>query len=165
MSGIGGCLGARDRLANLILTPQTNTLLKPFLAKVLWYVMDLSIIIVDWKSADYLWLCLRGIQETLKTLRHDVIVIDNASYDGAEEMIRKEYPTVKFLQSSENLGFARANNLAFKASSGKSILFLNPDTEVLAVSPYHLQLGTGSGVAQEAIPEDEDVGDAGIILG
>jgi len=92
--------------------------------------MDLSIIIVNWKSADYLRQCLRSIHETVRNVSFEVIVIDNASYDGSETMVRKEYPSVRFIQSSENLGFARANNHAFKASSGKFILFLNPDTEV-----------------------------------
>jgi N-acetylglucosaminyl-diphospho-decaprenol L-rhamnosyltransferase len=94
--------------------------------------MDLSIIIVNWNSKDYLAKCLESIYSNIKSLQYEVIVIDNASYDGADEIINKEYPSVRFIQSSENLGFARANNMAFKASTGSTVLFLNPDTEVRA---------------------------------
>jgi N-acetylglucosaminyl-diphospho-decaprenol L-rhamnosyltransferase len=106
--------------------------------------MDLSIIIVNWNSADYLRQCLRSIQETVKNLKYEVIVIDNASYDGSEALIRKEYPSAMFIQSNENLGFARANNEAFRASSGGTLLFLNPDTEVLGdtIEVLHGQLKT-----------------------
>jgi N-acetylglucosaminyl-diphospho-decaprenol L-rhamnosyltransferase len=104
--------------------------------------MDLSIIIVNWNSADYLRQCLRSIRETVKNLNYEVIVIDNASYDSANEIITREFPSERFIQSKVNLGFARANNQAYKASSGKSVLFLNPDTEVLgdAIEVLHDQL-------------------------
>ena len=104
--------------------------------------MDLSIIIVNWNSADYLRKCLRSIHETVKNLNYEVNVIDNASYDGADAIIAQEFPSVRFIQSSKNLGFARANNEAFKASSGQSVVFLNPDTEVQgnAIESLHEQL-------------------------
>jgi len=104
--------------------------------------MDLSIIIVNWNSADYLRQCLSSINDTVKNLNYEIIVIDNASYDGSAEMLAKEYPSVKFIQSSKNLGFARANNQAFTASSGSCILFLNPDTEALgdAIEILHGQI-------------------------
>ena len=106
--------------------------------------MDLSIIIVNWNSKDYLAKCLESVYSCTKGLQYEVIVIDNASYDGAAEMVAREFPTVKFIQSSENLGFARANNQAFKASSGKYLLFLNPDTEVLdnSLATLHGQLNS-----------------------
>src|SRR5262249_12335433 len=61
----------------------------------------------------------------------EILVVDNASFDGCSEMIENEFPAVRFIQSHENLGFARANNLAFKHSTGRILLFLNPDTEVV----------------------------------
>jgi GT2 family glycosyltransferase len=60
-----------------------------------------------------------------------VIVVDNASWDGAAEMVMAEFPHVRFIQSETNLGFARANNLAFEHSVGKAVLLLNPDTEII----------------------------------
>src|ERR1022692_3083078 len=91
---------------------------------------DLSIVIVNWRSAAYLQKCLLGIFANGAGLSFEVLVIDNASYDGCAEMIAREFPRVRFLQSAENLGFARANNLAFQHSAGRILLFLNPDTEI-----------------------------------
>ena len=92
--------------------------------------MDLSIIIVNWNSVDYLRRCLESIYRQTTNLEFEVMVIDNASFDGSEELIRAEFPEVKFIQSTENIGFARANNLGFQHSTGEALLFLNPDTEV-----------------------------------
>ncbi|MGA2954104.1 MAG: glycosyltransferase family 2 protein [Thermodesulfobacteriota bacterium] len=93
--------------------------------------MDVSIIIVNWNSTDYLRECLVSITEGTKNVDFEVVVVDNASYDGSEKMIRREFPGVRFVQSHENGGFARANNLGFKHSSGKILLFLNPDTRII----------------------------------
>lgn len=93
--------------------------------------MDLSIIIVNWNSINYLRHCLKSILLETKGTDFEVIVIDNASYDGAEQVIATEFPRVKFVQNNQNKGFAKANNLAFKYSSGRILLFLNPDTEVI----------------------------------
>ena len=93
---------------------------------------DLSIIIVNWNSKGYLRKCLESVFSNQEGLgRFEVLVVDNASYDGCGEMIAREFPRVRFIQSTENLGFARANNLAFQRSSSRSLLFLNPDTEIV----------------------------------
>lgn len=94
-------------------------------------MMDLSIIIVNWNSRSFLHKCLASVCATLSGINFEVIVIDNASFDGSEDMVRKEYPDVKFIQSEENLGFAKANNLAAEYATGNAIVFLNPDTELV----------------------------------
>lgn len=91
---------------------------------------ELSIIIVNWNSANYLDTCIRTIRENTRGLRYEIIVVDNASYDGSEAVARRHGDSVRFFQSDENLGFARANNLGFRHSVGKTLLFLNPDTEI-----------------------------------
>jgi GT2 family glycosyltransferase len=93
--------------------------------------MDLSVIIVNWNSSEYLKKCLRSLYANLSDVEFEVIVVDNASYDGCGEMLRSEFPDVKFVQARENLGFAGANNLGFAHSSGDYLLFLNPDTEAI----------------------------------
>lgn len=93
-------------------------------------VIDLSIIIVNWKSAGYLRGCLASIYQHTRETRFEVIVVDNASDDGCEAMLAREFPDVGLIASAENLGFARANNLGFAASRGETLLFLNPDTEI-----------------------------------
>lgn len=92
--------------------------------------IDLSIIIVNWNSAAYLDACLRTIRENTAGLEYEIVVVDNASFDGSEEVARHHGKDIRFIQSRENLGFARANNLGVLHSTGKILLFLNPDTEI-----------------------------------
>jgi GT2 family glycosyltransferase len=101
--------------------------------------MDLSIIIVNWNSKDHLRKCLASVLAEARDLTYEIIVIDAASFDGSEEMVRKEFSPVKFIQSRGNLGFSKSNNRAFEASSGEYLLFLNPDTEVVgpAIQALH----------------------------
>lgn len=91
---------------------------------------DLSIVIVNWNSADYLQACLASLYRNVAGIQFEVVVVDNASHDGCEEMLGKEFPEVQFFTARQNLGFARACNLGYEHSRGKTILFLNPDTEV-----------------------------------
>ena len=93
-------------------------------------LIDISIIIVNWRSASYTRQCLRSIYAKAVSFQLEVIVVDNASYDGCKDIVETEFPQVTFIQSEQNLGFAGANNLGFSRSRGKKILFLNPDTEV-----------------------------------
>ena len=92
--------------------------------------VDLSIIIVNWNSARYVRKCLETVYARTRELRFEVVVVDNATYDGCGEMLAREFPDAVFIQSAENLGFARANNLGFEQARGGTLLFLNPDTEV-----------------------------------
>jgi len=92
--------------------------------------VELSIVIVNWKSRDYLRKCVASIYAGTSGIEFEIVVIDSASFDGAGEMLAKDFPKVRFIQSAENLGFSKANNRAFESASGRVILFLNPDTEV-----------------------------------
>lgn len=93
--------------------------------------IDLSIVIVNWNSKEYIYSCLKSIYKNTSGLKYEIIVVDNASFDGCDSMIKKYFPKVTYIQSEKNSGFARANNLGFKNSTGKVILFLNPDTELV----------------------------------
>jgi GT2 family glycosyltransferase len=92
--------------------------------------MDLSIIIVNWRSAVFVRGCLLSLRTAPPRCAVEVIVVDNASFDQCGELLAREFPEVKFLQNDCNLGFARANNLAAQRASGRILLFLNPDTEL-----------------------------------
>jgi len=104
--------------------------------------MDLSIIIVNWNSAGYVRQCLASLYKNTENLKFEIIVVDNASYDGCREMLKKEFPDVRYVQNEKNSGFSQANNLGCQVASGKNVLFLNPDTEIignaLAVMHAHL---------------------------
>jgi GT2 family glycosyltransferase len=93
--------------------------------------MDLSIIIVNWNSARYTLECISSILSTTHRLEYEIIVVDNASTDDSRHALSGALPRTKVILSPENVGFARANNLAVPESRGHTLLFLNPDTRVI----------------------------------
>jgi len=93
--------------------------------------IEVSIICVNWNSVDYLMECLPTIYEFTRNVKFEVIIVDNASPDGKAELLKERFPEISLIKSSKNLGFAGANNLGFLHSSGKYILFLNPDTKLI----------------------------------
>ena len=92
--------------------------------------MILSIIIVSWNTRQDLLRCLASIWADPPACSFEVLVFDNASKDGTTEAVSAEYPQVRLKVSSENLGFARANNGAASIAQGQFWLLLNPDTIV-----------------------------------
>jgi hypothetical protein len=92
--------------------------------------IDLSIIIVNHNSSEYVKACIRSIREKTSTIRFETVVVDNASFDGCGERLASEYPDIIFVQSQSNLGFGGANNLGARHSKAQVLLFLNPDTEL-----------------------------------
>lgn len=93
--------------------------------------MDVSVCIVNWNTRELLRHCLQSIRERTSGLALEVVVVDNASSDGSTEMVERDFPEVKLIASTENLGFARGSNLAAASSSGDFVLYLNPDTELV----------------------------------
>lgn len=92
---------------------------------------DLSIIILNYNTRDFLRDCLNSIKKAeSNTFSFETIVIDNASKDGSAAMVKKEYLEIKLIESKKNVGFAAGNNLGIPQSQGGYILFLNPDTKV-----------------------------------
>ncbi len=94
---------------------------------------DLSVVIVSWNVREFLPACLESLQAELERsgLANEVLVVDNGSTDGTVEVVRERYPWVRLIALGENRGFAAANNVGIAQSSGRAILLLNPDTEVL----------------------------------
>jgi GT2 family glycosyltransferase len=92
--------------------------------------LSLSILIVNWNSKQHLRKCLETVRATCADLAPQIVVVDGASFDGCGEMLAAEFPEVEFVQSAENVGFGRANNLGFGRVTGEALLLLNPDTEV-----------------------------------
>lgn len=91
----------------------------------------LSIIIVNWNVRDLLRECLRSIDAGRGGLDVEVIVVDSASVDGSNEMVRAEFPWVRLIPCEENVGFPRGNNIGLVEARGDYLLLLNPDTVVL----------------------------------
>jgi GT2 family glycosyltransferase len=93
---------------------------------------ELSLILVSHNTRDDLERCLESLHTHPPALGHEIVVVDNASEDGSVELVRRSWPSVMLLESSENLGFARAANLGIRASHGALLLLLNSDTLVPA---------------------------------
>ncbi|MFH0758069.1 MAG: glycosyltransferase [Bacteroidota bacterium] len=93
--------------------------------------MDLSIIIVNYNVRYFLEQCLHAVQQAMKNIEAEVIVVDNNSVDGSVGEIRSKFPWVTLIANQENLGFSKANNQAIRRSGGRYILLLNPDTVVV----------------------------------
>jgi GT2 family glycosyltransferase len=90
---------------------------------------DISIIIVNYNVRHFLKRCLESIYNSkVENLEIEVYVIDNASIDGSNEMVRTDFKEVNLIANTNNVGFAVANNQAIKQSNSKHILILNPDT-------------------------------------
>ncbi|OJI06450.1 hypothetical protein BK004_03580 [bacterium CG10_46_32] len=92
--------------------------------------MDISIIIVSWNVRGLLEKCLASLYSHTEGITFEVIVVDNASSDGSVEMAQEKFQDMQVIALDENKGFATANNIGIKESSGKYILLLNPDTEL-----------------------------------
>lgn len=90
---------------------------------------DLSIIIVSYRTRELLEKCLASIFNQPSRLSAEVIVVDNDSRDGTAEMAREKFPDVTLIANDKNTGYSAANNQGIRASTGRMVLLLNPDTE------------------------------------
>ena len=92
---------------------------------------DLSILIVNWNTRELLRQCLLSASGTGCSLKLETVVVDNNSSDHSAEMVLREFPTVRLIRNEVNLGFAKACNQAMRAATGRYLLLLNSDTQIL----------------------------------
>ena len=91
---------------------------------------QVSVIIVNFNTAEYLIACLNSLQKQTQVLI-EIIVVDNASTDNSIDLLKSvKMNNLKIITSKVNLGFGRANNLAAESASAEYLLLLNPDTEL-----------------------------------
>jgi GT2 family glycosyltransferase len=90
--------------------------------------MQLSIIIVNYKTPGLLMDCLASIHAFQYEVFPEIIIVDNDSGDNSRELVLAAWPPVKWIQMSYNAGFARANNEGIRQSKGEAVLLLNSDT-------------------------------------
>lgn len=93
--------------------------------------VDVSILIVSYNTREMTVECIESIFDQTTSHTFEVIVIDNDSQDGSADAIEERCPRARLVRSNENLGFARANNVAAEHASGRRILLLNPDTLII----------------------------------
>ncbi len=90
----------------------------------------ISIVIISWNARAYLRECLESLRATHSPVVREIIIVDNASSDGSPDMVQSSFPEVALIRSSENLGFARANNLGIERASGEFVALVNSDVVV-----------------------------------
>lgn len=131
--------------------------------------VDLSIIIVSWNVWPLLQANLRALEKSSRAVNEsdsgktrrfgpqslaeaptlEVIVVDNASSDESAQLASTQFSWIHFIQSGDNIGFTRGNNLGYQHAKGRFIYFLNPDTEVIDDSLWTLY---------QAISSDSTIG-------
>jgi GT2 family glycosyltransferase len=91
---------------------------------------DLSIIIVNTNNRKILGECLTSVYQNTHRISFEIIVADNASTDGSQDMVRSKFPEVKLIENRENLGFIKASNQGLRKYSARYAMLLNDDTVV-----------------------------------
>ena len=125
-------------------------------------MLDLGIVIVNYRTCDLLRECLQSIYESRGDFSYQVCVVDNCSQDGSCTMVGEEFLQARLIESEVNGGYAYANNLGLRAfgfaqtsdgepseSTPRYALLLNPDTllppsalqEMLNFMETHLEAG------------------------
>lgn len=94
-------------------------------------MVDLVISIINYKTAALTAKCLESILEKKWKVNFQVWLVDNASNDGSLEYLKEKFPSVNFIESKKNGGFAYGHNLVLKKVEAKNYLILNSDTEIL----------------------------------
>ena len=126
-------------------------------------MIDLSIIIVNYNTKEFLKKCLVSILSSIDgkpstslvrgKINYEIIVVDNASSDKSAEMTRKEFSHIKLIANEVNGGFSKANNQGIKISQkSRYVLFLNPDTvvqkntieEMIKFMDQHIDVGAST---------------------
>jgi len=92
--------------------------------------MQLSVIILNYNVRYFLELCVLSVQEAIKGLDAEIIVVDNNSPDDSCAMIKERFPHITLIENKENSGFPKGNNIGVAAAKGKYVCILNPDTVV-----------------------------------
>ena len=89
--------------------------------------VTLSVCILTYQARAYLRECLNSLSRNTR-LDYEVIVVDNGSTDGVQQMLLESYPGMEFIRNDRNWGYTRPMNQALRLAQGSYLLQLNPDT-------------------------------------
>ena len=92
--------------------------------------MQLSVIILNYNVRYFLEQCVLSVQNALRGIDGEIIVVDNNSPDDSCAMVKQRFPDVNLIENKENTGFPKGNNIGVAQAKGKYICILNPDTVV-----------------------------------
>jgi len=95
--------------------------------------MDISFVIVNYKSKAFVLNCIKSIEEAVfGDLRYEIIVVDNNSDDTIGQLLYWQHQKTIFIKSEKNLGMGGGNNLGLRRARGKYKVVMNPDTLAFA---------------------------------
>jgi GT2 family glycosyltransferase len=92
--------------------------------------IEVTISIVSYNSKAALRNCIVSIFHSTTDLDIQIIVVDNCSEDGSAKFVKEHFPALTVIENTENVGFGKAHNQAFRLAKGRYFLILNPDTIV-----------------------------------
>lgn len=90
----------------------------------------LSVIIPLYNGRSVIGPCLDSLVRERASVEMELVVIDDASPDGAGEFVREHYEEVVLLSNDHNEGYAASVNRGIETSGGEYLLLLNQDTEL-----------------------------------
>lgn len=93
--------------------------------------LDISLVIVNYKTPALTDKCLASIYKHTIDLNFEIILVDNDSQDESETLIRRKYPNVVWINSGSNAGTSVAYNIGVRAAKGNYVLIMNSDTEFI----------------------------------
>ena len=104
---------------------------------------------VNYNGSNCIYQCLDSINKIASSCFYEVIIVDNCSTDNSIEIIKNSFPAVKLICSDNNLGFGKANNLAFSYAKGNHLLLLNTDTILIENTPK---------ILSDYLQQNQDIG-------
>jgi GT2 family glycosyltransferase len=84
-------------------------------------------VVVTWNGIDLLPACLSSLAAQRLDGELEVVVVDNASTDGTDELLARDFPAVTVVRAERNLGFAGGVELGLRGLDADFALLLNND--------------------------------------
>ncbi len=92
---------------------------------------EISIILLNYKNPELTANCISSILRVNSKIPYEIIVVDNHSEDGSVDLLKQKFPEIFIKDSGKNGGFAFGNNVGVRMATGKYLLLLNNDTEIM----------------------------------
>ncbi|HRK61223.1 MAG TPA: glycosyltransferase family 2 protein [Candidatus Omnitrophota bacterium] len=93
--------------------------------------ITLTILIVNFKTTKLTLACIQSIYDFQPQCSFEIVLVDNGSNDGIGEKVAEQFPAVRFIETGDNVGFSRANNLGIHNSRGEFVVLLNSDVKLI----------------------------------
>lgn len=91
------------------------------------YKKLISIIILNHNNKSVIMRCIDSLIKYKKRYEYEIIVVDNDSFDGSDELLKEVYgEKIKFFENFKN-GCSSGRNLGVEHASGNIIVFLDSD--------------------------------------